>query len=212
MLQNTKLAALYVKLTAAEERQAIERKAVKKAEAKYDRANSARAEIVEQIGEALILQWGTEPDWPILLSEDKPGGSVLYEAREHYIQQIGLYFHGGIWADNREYIVGISINSGDSQAVNRVSKAIKCIAPHIKKVKGGWARFMIAHHDASNSAWEFHYSPKSHKGRLKQMIHGSEHQVLDFDNMDHALEYVRQNLWREDIIDVDNSSVLLLVE
>ncbi|MFI7786977.1 hypothetical protein EN46_26885, partial [Citrobacter amalonaticus] len=72
----TPLALLEAELTAARRVTARYRAAVEKAEARYDDAQDAEADVQYRYDRALVASWGDTPDWLTLLDGDERRSSV----------------------------------------------------------------------------------------------------------------------------------------
>lgn len=75
----TPLAILEQELATARRVTARYRAAVEKAEARYDDAQEAEADVRYRYDKALVASWGDTPDWLTLLDGDEIRSSVMYE-------------------------------------------------------------------------------------------------------------------------------------
>lgn len=203
MLIEDRLAGLFKQLDKAREKHAEAHQELRKAERKEERASSTMAALEEEIAMEKLRRWGANPDLAELMVS-RGGTMTFYQALGAIAASKGMYI-GGEWADNRQIVIGFGLNRGEIGAVDRVAEGIRYFAGAMKPVKraGGRVRFDVRHRNAEECSWELRYSPKKGDAQLVKMVHGFTRLTLDFPTLKAALQHVEDNLWCENVIDVE---------
>lgn len=207
MLVESNLTALCQQLDKAEQKLADANKELSSAERKADRASAVVSNLREAIALEKLRQWGSKPDLAELMTSDGKSTMVFYRALRALAESRGFHI-GGKWADTNQTVLGFGLNRSEIGAVERIAEGIHYFAPAMKTIKGGWVRFAVSSPDSESCAWQLHYSKKRGNAQLLRMTFGYTDETLNFVNLNEALRYVEANLWVENIIDAEPTTVL----
>ncbi|MEQ6436232.1 hypothetical protein V8Z74_14555 [Comamonas sp. w2-DMI] len=170
---------------------------LRKAKRKADRAEENVKELKSQIAYARLEAWGDNPDLATLL--DPRESSVLYEAAILLANRFGLCIYS-TWADTNQLCLSFGMRRIEAGAVERLANGIRYFAPAIKRIKGGWARFLILSRE-DDYAWHLRFSPVRGNAQVVKLSFNMECEVIDFVSLELALAHIEKNLWVANVID-----------
>ena len=188
----TPLALLEAELTAARRVTARYRAAVEKAEARYDDAREAEADVQYQYDSALVATWGDTPDWLTLLDGDERRSSVMYELACRGLELMGLGT-SMINMDTGQRVVWLGFRTDSEEELQQTLRGVQFILPFVKAGSGGEREISIRHPRADAFALSLTVDVRTQAVCVVKQVYGREDARTRFPGVEAALRYIREN-------------------
>ncbi|HAF5680341.1 TPA: hypothetical protein G8N93_004998 [Salmonella enterica] len=188
----TPLALLEAELTAARRVTARYRAAVEKAEARYDDAREAEADVQYRYDRALVASWGDTPDWLTLLDGDERRSSVMYELACRGLELMGLGT-SMINMDTGQRVVWLGFSTDREEELQQTLRGVQFILPFVKAGSGGEREISIRHHRADAFALSLTVDVRTQAVSVVKQVYGREEARTRFPGVEAALRYIREN-------------------
>lgn len=205
-LSGARLSELLRQLSEAERKYALASKELKSAERKEERAGEAVRALREEIAMEKLRQWGDGPDLAEIMAAGNDKPMVFYQALEALAERFGFTIFGYM-ADTMQTSINISLNRREIGGIERVKAGVMFFAPAMETIRGGWIRFNVSTHE-ENCAWSLRYSKRRGNAELVRHVHCIEDMILPFPSLDAALQYIEANLWADDVVDAEATTLL----
>ncbi|EAB7739671.1 hypothetical protein B5864_16680 [Salmonella enterica] len=186
----TPLALLEAELTAARRVTARYRAAVEKAEASYDDAREAEADVRYRYDKALVASWGDTPDWLTLLDGDESRSSVMYELACRGLEQMGLGT-SMINMDTGQRVVWLGFSTDSEEELQQTLRGVQFILPFVKAGSGGEREISIRHPRADAFALSLTVDVRTQAVSVVKQVYGREEARTRFPGVEAALRYIR---------------------
>lgn len=188
----TPLALLEAELTAARRVTARYRAAVEKAEARYDDAREAEADVQYRYDRALVASWGDTPDWLTLLDGDERRSSVMYELACRRLELMGLGT-SMINMDTGQRVVWLGFRTDSEEELQQTLRGVQFILPFVKAGSGGEREISIRHPRADAFALSLTVDVRTQAVCVVKQVYGREDARTRFPGVEAALRYIREN-------------------
>ncbi|EBR9313054.1 TPA: hypothetical protein ACWV7G_001480 [Salmonella enterica subsp. enterica serovar Muenchen] len=188
----TPLALLEAELTAARRVTARYRAAVEKAEARYDDAQDAEADVQYRYDRALVASWGDTPDWLTLLDGDERRSSVMYELACRGLELMGLGT-SMINMDTGQRVVWLGFRTDSEEELQQTLRGVQFILPFVKAGSGGEREISIRHPRADAFALSLTVDVRTQAVCVVKQVYGREDARTRFPGVEAALRYIREN-------------------
>ncbi|HAF2162407.1 TPA: hypothetical protein G8N56_003981 [Salmonella enterica] len=188
----TPLALLEAELTAARRATARYRAAVEKAEARYDDAREAEADVQYRYDRALVASWGDTPDWLTLLDGDERRSSVMYELACRGLELMGLGT-SMINMDTGQRVVWLGFRTDSEEELQQTLRGVQFILPFVKAGSGGEREISIRHPRADAFALSLTVDVRTQAVCVVKQVYGREDARTRFPGVEAALRYIREN-------------------
>lgn len=188
----TPLALLEAELTAARRVTARYRAAVEKAEARYDDAREAEADVQYRYDRALVASWGDTPDWLTLLDGDERRSSVMYELACRGLELMGLGT-SMINMDTGQRVVWLGFRTDSEEELQQTLRGVQFILPFVKAGSGGEREISIRHPRADAFALSLEVDMRTQAVSVVKRMYGREKERTGFPGLEAALRYIREN-------------------
>lgn len=188
----TPLALLEAELTAARRVTARYRAAVEKAEARYDDAREAEADVQYRYDRALVASWGDTPDWLTLLDGDERRSSVMYELACRGLELMGLGT-SMINMDTGQRVVWLGFRTDSEEELQQTLRGVQFILPFVKASSGGEREISIRHPRADAFALSLTVDVRTQAVCVVKQVYGREDARTRFPGVEAALRYIREN-------------------
>ncbi|HDC2548558.1 TPA: hypothetical protein O7139_003262 [Salmonella enterica] len=188
----TPLALLEAELTAARRVTARYRAAVEKAEARYDDAQDAEADVQYRYDRALVASWGDTPDWLTLLDGDERRSSVMYELACRGLELMGLGT-SMINMDTGQRVVWLGFRTDSEEELQQTLRGVQFILPFVKAGSGGEREISIRHPRADAFALSLTVDVRTQAVCVVKQVYGREEARTRFPGVEAALRYIREN-------------------
>ncbi|OQM39044.1 hypothetical protein [Citrobacter braakii] len=188
----TPLALLEAELTAARRVTARYRAAVEKAEARYDDAREAEADVQYRYDRALVATWGDTPDWLTLLDGDERRSSVMYELACRGLELMGLGT-SMINMDTGQRVVWLGFRTDSEEELQQTLRGVQFILPFVKAGSGGEREISIRHPRADAFALSLTVDVRTQAVCVVKQVYGREDARTRFPGVEAALRYIREN-------------------
>lgn len=188
----TPLALLEAELTAARRMTARYRAAVEKAEARYDDAREAEADVQYRYDRALVASWGDTPDWLTLLDGDERRSSVMYELACRGLELMGLGT-SMINMDTGQRVVWLGFRTDSEEELQQTLRGVQFILPFVKAGSGGEREISIRHPRADAFALSLTVDVRTQAVCVVKQVYGREDARTRFPGVEAALRYIREN-------------------
>lgn len=188
----TPLALLEAELTAARRVTARYRAAVEKAEARYDDAREAEADVQYRYDRALVASWGDTPDWLTLLDGDERRSSVMYELACRGLELMGLGT-SMINMDTGQRVVWLGFFTDSEEELQQTLRGVQFILPFVKAGSGGEREISIRHPRADAFALSLTVDVRTQAVCVVKQVYGREDARTRFPGVEAALRYIREN-------------------
>ncbi|ECC5188177.1 hypothetical protein CS238_22215 [Salmonella enterica] len=188
----TPLALLEAELTAARRVTARYRAAVEKAEARYDDAREAEADVQYRYDRALVASWGDTPDWLTLLDGDERRSSVMYELACRGLELMGLGT-SMINMDTGQRVVWLGFRTDSEEELQQTLRGVQFILPFVKAGSGGEREISIRHPRADAFALSLTVDVRTQAVCVVKQVYGREDARTRFPGVEAALRYIREN-------------------
>ncbi len=139
----TPLAILAQELATARRVTARYRAAVEKAEARYDDAQEAEADVRYRYDKALVASRGDTPDWLTLLDGDERRSSVMYELACRGLEQMGLGT-SMINLETGQRVVWLGFSTDSEAELQQKLRGVQFILPFVKAGSHGQREISIS--------------------------------------------------------------------
>ncbi len=188
----TPLAILAQELAAARRVTARYRAAVEKAEARYDDAQEAEADVQYRYDSALVASWGDTPDWLTLLDGDERRSSVMYELACRGLELMGLGT-SMINMDTGQRVVWLGFSTDSEDELQQTLRGVQFILPFVKAGSGGERDISIRHPRADAFALSLAVDVRTQAVSVVKQVYGREEARIRFPGVEAALRYIREN-------------------
>lgn len=188
----TPLALLEAELSAARRVTARYRAAVEKAEARYDDAREAEADVQYRYDSALVASWGDTPDWLTLLDGDERRSSVMYELACRGLELMGLGT-SMINMDTGQRVVWLGFRTDSEEELQQTLRGVQFILPFVKAGSGGEREISIRHPRADAFALSLTVDVRTQAVCVVKQVYGREDARTRFPGVEAALRYIREN-------------------
>ncbi|EBY8644278.1 hypothetical protein HBZ99_003819 [Salmonella enterica subsp. enterica] len=188
----TQMALLEAELTAARRVTARYRAAVEKAEARYNDAQEAEADVQYRYDSALVASWGDTPDWLTLLDGDERRSSVMYELACRGLELMGLGT-SMINMDTGQRVVWLGFRTDSEEELQQTLRGVQFILPFVKAGSGGEREISIRHPRADAFALSLMVDARTQAVNVVKQVYGREEARIRFPGVEAALRYIREN-------------------
>lgn len=188
----TPLAILAQELAAARRVTARYRAAVEKAEARYDDAQEAEADVQYRYDRALVASWGDTPDWLTLLDGDERRSSVMYELACRGLELMGLGT-SMINMDTGQRVVWLGFRTDSEDELQQTLRGVQFILPFVKAGSGGERDISIRHPRTDAFALSLAVDVRTQAVSVVKQVYGREEARIRFPGVEAALRYIREN-------------------
>ncbi|EBP0138873.1 hypothetical protein IH92_14265 [Salmonella enterica] len=188
----TPLALLEAELSAARRVTDRYRAAVEKAEARYDDAQDAEADVQYRYDRALVASWGDTPDWLTLLDGDEKRSSVMYELACRGLERMGLGT-SMINLETGQRVVWLGFFTDSEDELQQKLRGVQFILPFVKAGSDGEREISIRHPRADAFALSLAVDVRTQAVCVVKQVYGREEARTRFPGVEAALRYIREN-------------------